>query len=116
MVGTCDRKIRRGACNRIFRIKAKAQAELDKLCLADGDYQKKSRFLEAVMISCDAAIEYARRYARLALKEAEECTDPVRKRELLQIAQNCANVPEKGATGFYEACQSFLVCAAASAD
>ena len=90
-----------------FGIKAKAQAELDKLCLADGDYQKKSRFLEAVMISCDAAIEYARRYARLALKEAEECTDPVRKRELLQIAQNCANVPEKGATGFYEACQSF---------
>lgn len=88
-------------------IKAKAQAELDKLCLADGDYQKKSRFLEAVMISCDAAIEYARRYARLALKEAEECTDPVWKRELLQIAQNCANVPEKGATGFYEACQSF---------
>ena len=88
-------------------IMAKAQAELDKLCLADGDYQKKSRFLEAVMISCDAAIEYARRYARLALKEAEECTDPVRKRELLQIAQNCANVPEKGATGFYEACQSF---------
>ncbi|WP_394861015.1 glycyl radical protein [Mediterraneibacter gnavus] len=88
-------------------IKAKAQVELDKLCLADGDYQKKSRFLEAVMISCDAAIEYARRYARLALKEAEECTDPVRKRELLQIAQNCANVPEKGATGFYEACQSF---------
>jgi pyruvate formate-lyase/glycerol dehydratase family glycyl radical enzyme len=88
-------------------IKAKAQAELDKLCLADGDYQKKSRFLEAVMISCDAAIEYARRYARLALKEAEECTDPVRKRELLQIAENCANVPEKGATGFYEACQSF---------
>ena len=88
-------------------IKAKAQAELDKLCLADGDYQKKSRFLEAVMISCDAAIEYARRYARLALKEAGECTDPVRKRELLQIAQNCANVPEKGATGFYEACQSF---------
>lgn len=88
-------------------IKAKAQAELDKLCLADGDYQKKSRFLEAVMISCDAAIEYARRYARLALKEAEECTDPVRKRELLQIARNCANVPEKGATGFYEACQSF---------
>ena len=88
-------------------IKAKAQAELDQLCLADGDYQKKSRFLEAVMISCDAAIEYARRYARLALKEAEECADPVRKKELLQIAQNCANVPEKGATGFYEACQSF---------
>ena len=88
-------------------IKEKAEEELAKLCLADGDYQKKSRFLQAVMISCDAAITYARRYAELALSEAQKCTDPARKMELLQIAQNCANVPEKGATSFYEACQSF---------
>ena len=88
-------------------IKEKAEEELAKLCLADGDYQKKSRFLQAVMISCDAAITYARRYAELALSEAQNCTDPARKMELLQIAQNCANVPEKGATSFYEACQSF---------
>ena len=88
-------------------IRAKAEAELAKLSLADGDYQKRSRFLEAVMISCDAAVTYARRYAKLALEEAEKCTDPVRKVELLVIAQNCANVPEKGANGFYEACQSF---------
>ena len=80
-------------------IKAKAEA--------DGDYQQKSRFLEAVMISCDAAVTYARRYAKLALEEAEKCSDMTRKKELLQIAQNCANVPEKGAMGFYEACQSF---------
>ena len=88
-------------------IRAKAEAELAKLSLAGGDYQKRSRFLEAVMISCDAAVTYARRYAKLALEEAEKCTDPVRKMELLVIAQNCANVPEKGANGFYEACQSF---------
>lgn len=88
-------------------IKEKAEEELAKLCLADGDYQKKSRFLQAVMISCDAAITYARRYAELALSEVQKCTDPARKMELLQIAQNCANVPEKGATSFYEACQSF---------
>ena len=88
-------------------IRAKAEAELAKLSLADGDYQKRSRFLEAVMISCDAAVTYARRYAKLALEEAENCTDQVRKMELLVIAQNCANVPEKGANGFYEACQSF---------
>lgn len=88
-------------------IRTKAEAELAKLSLADGDYQKRSRFLEAVMISCDAAVTYARRYAKLALEEAEKCTDPVRKMELLVIAQNCANVPEKGANGFYEACQSF---------
>lgn len=88
-------------------IKAEAQAELDKLSLADGDYQKRSRFLEAVMISCEAAITYARRYAALALAEAEKCSDSKRKRELLAIAQNCANVPEHGAKSFYEACQSF---------
>lgn len=88
-------------------IKEKAEAELASLSLADGDYQKKSRFLQAVMISCDAAVAYARRYAKLALEEAEKCTDHARKLELLQIAQNCANVPEKGANGFYEACQSF---------
>lgn len=88
-------------------IKEKAEEELAKICLADGDYQKKSRFLQAVMISCDAVITYARRYAELALSEAQKCTDPARKLELLQIAQNCANVPEKGATSFYEACQSF---------
>ena len=88
-------------------IKAKAEAEMAKLSLTDGDYQQKSRFLEAVMISCDAAVTYARRYAKLALEEAEKCSDMTRKKELLQIAQNCANVPEKGAVGFYEACQSF---------
>lgn len=88
-------------------IKEKAEAQLASLSLADGDYQKKSRFLQAVIISCDAAVTYARRYAKLALEEAEKCTDDARKMELLQIAQNCANVPEKGANGFYEACQSF---------
>ncbi len=88
-------------------IKEKAQSQLDSLSLADGDYQKKARFLEAVLISCDAAITYAKRYARLALEMAQECQDMTRKKELAFIAQNCANVPEKGATSFYEACQSF---------
>lgn len=88
-------------------IRAKAEAELERIDMGDGDYQKKSRFLQAVIISCDAAITYARRYAKLALEEAEKCTDQGRKLELLRIAENCANVPEKGATSFYEACQSF---------
>ncbi len=88
-------------------IRQKAQNELRSISFADGDYQKKSRFLQAVIISCDAAIVYAQRYAKLALKEAQDCQDPARKKELLVIAQNCANVPENGASGFYEACQSF---------
>ncbi len=88
-------------------IRAKAEEELAKCSITDANYQKKSRLLQAMMISCDAAVTYAKRYAALALEEAEKCTDPTRKMELLQIAQNCANVPEKGATGFYEACQAF---------
>lgn len=88
-------------------IRDKAKMKRAKLGVGHGDFQQKSRFLDAVIVSCEAAITYARRYAALALKEAENCTDITRKKELLVIAQNCANVPEKGATGFYEACQSF---------
>ena len=88
-------------------IKAKAQTALDAIDCTDPDYQKRSTFLEAVKISCDAAMLYAKRYALLALEEAKECSDPVRQRELLQIAENCARVPAKPAQSFYEACQSF---------
>ncbi|MBR6638685.1 MAG: glycyl radical protein, partial [Lachnospiraceae bacterium] len=84
----------------------KAKAELAKCNVGDGDYAKRSHFLEAVIMSCEAVIRYARRYAQLALDEAEKCTDPVRKQELLMMAKNCVNVPEKGATSFWEACQT----------
>lgn len=85
----------------------KAQAELDRCQIGDGNYVKKSHFLNAVILSCQAVIEYAERYAELASQMAAECTDPVRKQELLQISQNCSRVPANGATSFYEACQSF---------
>ena len=85
----------------------KAQAELDKCQIGDGNYAKKSHFLNAVILSCKAVIEYAERYAELASQMAAECTDPVRKQELLQISENCSRVPANGATSFYEACQSF---------
>ena len=84
-----------------------AQDELKKCKVSDGNYITKSKFIEAVIESCEAVIAYARRYAQLALEESKKCTDEARKLELLQIAQNCVNVPAKGATSFYEACQSF---------
>ena len=85
----------------------KAQAELEKCQVGDANYVTKSHFLNAVILSCQAVIEYAERYAELASQMAAECTDPVRKQELLQISQNCSRVPANGATSFYEACQSF---------
>lgn len=88
-------------------IMAKAQAELDRCQVGDGDYARRSHFLNAVILSCQAVMEYAQRYAALAEKMAAECSDPVRRNELEVIALNCSRVPAKGAGSFYEACQSF---------
>ncbi|MBQ7916365.1 MAG: glycyl radical protein [Firmicutes bacterium] len=88
-------------------IKAQAAEALAKCNPGDGDYAKRSRFLQAVIISCEAACIYAERYAALARTEAAATADPVRKDELLKIAENCDRVPRQGARSFYEACQSF---------
>lgn len=84
-----------------------AQKELESCQVGDPDYASKSRFLQAVLISCEAAIRYGKRYGKLAGELAAKEGEPRRKAELLKIAENCKNVPEKGAKSFYEACQSF---------
>ena len=88
-------------------IMEKAQKELDGCSVGDGNYARKSHFLEAVILSCKAVIDYAGRYAKLAQEMAAQTSDPVRKQELFVIAENCSRVPAKGAQNFYEACQSF---------
>ena len=88
-------------------IMEKAQKELDGCGVGDGNYARKSHFLEAVILSCKAVIDYAGRYAKLAQEMAAQTSDPVRKQELFVIAENCSRVPAKGAQNFYEACQSF---------
>ena len=88
-------------------IAKEANQALSRLKVSDMDYAKRSSFLKAVIISCQAAITYAERYAKLALEEANNCKEQTRQLELLIIAKNCARVPKQGATSFYEACQSF---------
>lgn len=88
-------------------IMEKAQKGLDGCSVGDGNYARKSHFLEAVILSCKAVIDYAGRYAKLAQEMAAQTSDPVRKKELFVIAENCSRVPAKGAQNFYEACQSF---------
>lgn len=80
---------------------------MNKMDLNDPEYIKKKNFYEAVVITYTAAINFAHRYAAKAREMAAVCGDPVRKAELLQIAVNCDNVPEKPASNFYEACQAF---------
>ncbi len=88
-------------------IMQEVEEALARCQVGDADYATRSRFYEAVLISCRAVIGYANRYAQLAEKEAAACSDPVRRSELLQIAKNCSRVPAKGAQTFHEACQSF---------
>ena len=83
------------------------RAELNALSLADADYNRRAMFLNAVIISCEAVIRYANRYAALARDMALKEPSAARKAELLQIAANCERVPEHGARSFHEACQSF---------
>lgn len=84
-----------------------ARAEKSGMNFGDADYCTKAALLDGIIMSCEAVITYARRYAELARRLADGERDPARRRELLQIAENCARVPEHGATSFWEACQSF---------
>lgn len=88
-------------------ILTEAKERLEACKVGDADYATRSRFLQAVILSCEAVIGYARRYAALAEKEAAACADLKRRAELTLIAKNCAAVPARGAKTFYEACQSF---------
>ena len=88
-------------------VKKEALDHLEKCRLSDADYASKSRFLQAVIISCDAAITYANRYVKLAKQLASLELNQKRKEEFLKIIENCRRVPEFGARNFWEACQSF---------
>lgn len=80
---------------------------LENLDRRTSDYIKKEQFYNAVILSYQAAINFAHRYAQEASRLAREERDPIRQRELEQIASNCTHVPEYGATTFWEACQAF---------
>ncbi len=86
---------------------AEARAEKATMNFGDADYCSKGVLLDAIILSCEAAITYAERYAALARQMAQAESNSTRRAELLQIAENCSRVPAEGAKSFYEACQSF---------
>ncbi len=83
-----------------------AKAGLSQLDLSDPHVINKKLFLEAALISLEAIIEYANRYAEYALELALEEGDEVRRDELKQIADICRVVPFNPARSFREALQS----------
>ena len=83
-----------------------AQGKLnDHLVLSHEDLHKKY-FWEAVIVSCNAVITLAKRYATLLKEAAFKEQDPVRRIELKEMAQNLEQVPAHSARTFHQAVQS----------
>ena len=88
-------------------VKADAMRRLEALDPENpADQLYKRPFLEAVALVCDAVVVFAHRHAALAREKAVAEKDPVRKQELLEIAERCEWVPEHPARTFHEAVQS----------
>ena len=89
-------------------MKAEIQAHLDSLdFIKDEEALSKREELKAMLIVCDAIIAYAKRNADLARQMAEKETNPVRKQELLTIAENCETVPAHAPKNYYQAIQMY---------
>ena len=73
------------------------------------DYIDQKDFLQAVIISLEGVITYARRYAELARKQAGQATDPGDKQRLQDIAARCERVPEHPPETLAEALQAFFI-------
>jgi formate C-acetyltransferase len=71
------------------------------------DFVRKRDELDAMVLSLEAAVRWAKRYAELARETAEKETDPSRKQELDTIAGICEWVPENPARTFHEALQTY---------
>ena len=83
-------------------------------------FLRKYWLLEACIISCEAFIKYAKRWADEARRQAAECTDEGRKAELIRIAEACERCPGYEPRTFFEAVQCVrlyhLVCWKESSD
>ena len=81
------------------------QSLYDALSQSDKDGSKGAQ-LRAMMTACTMPKELAEKYSAFCKAQAEKCTDPKRREELLVMAANTAKVPWNGAENFYEAVQS----------
>ena len=71
------------------------------------DAPEKHHFYEAVGITCKAAADFGRRYAKKASELAATETNAKRRNELQEISRICERIPAKPAETFHEALQAF---------
>jgi len=78
------------------------------------DDPEKKNFLQSVIIVCNAAKSFIKRFSSLAIKISEKELNPKRKVELLEISEICSNISEKPPKNFKEALQlvyfNHLIC------
>jgi len=75
--------------------------------LNDPEATDKAEEWKAMDISCDAVILFAERHAELAEELASKETNPIRKAELLKIAEVCHWVPANAPRDLWEAIQMY---------
>jgi pyruvate formate-lyase/glycerol dehydratase family glycyl radical enzyme len=86
---------------------AEAKAQLAGLDYEEKDAMERRWMLDGMIITLEAMITYASRYAQKARELAETECDAGRKSELLQIAENCSWVPLNPPRTFWETLQFF---------
>ena len=92
----------------LLDFKKEIASQIEKLdYLNDSEATDKAEQLQAMAISCDAAIIFAERHADLADKLAEKEQNPRRVAELKRIAEVCRRVPANTPRNFWEAIQMY---------
>ncbi len=92
----------------LLDVKARIEQRIKELdYIYDPEATDKQQELEAMAISCDAAILFAERHAELAEKLAGEESNPQRRQELLKIADVCHHVPAHAPRDLWEAIQMY---------
>ncbi|WP_346961974.1 trans-4-hydroxy-L-proline dehydratase [Clostridium sp.] len=88
--------------------KIEIKEAIDKLdFLNDREAFSKREQLNAMSISCDAIMILGERYAKYARELASKEIDEERKKELLQIAENCDVVPAHAPRTYWQAIQMY---------
>ena len=92
----------------LLDVKARIEAKIKSLdYIYDPEATDKQQELEAMAISCDAAILFAERHAELAGQMAAKEQNPQRKHELEKIAEVCHWVPAHAPRDLWEAIQMY---------
>ena len=93
----------------LLGIRKEIEDEIVELDLTIPDEFEKLQYLEAMLISNKAAMDFSMRYSKLAAEQAITTVDPERKAELEEISRICAKVPANPADTYYEALQSIIM-------